>query len=247
MSKWNKQLVTIRLLTLCVLASLVFFLTASIRTGQDGGAEVVNMTQSFQVVSAVKSNNSFHLLLKNNYSKAINGYSVGANPTSVQDIDLTIGDSEIAPGDSTRAEVPIPDSQSVSGGVVSPQKVYVFAVFFDDGSSDGDRLTINRTRQRRLGIKIQLNRILPLIQAALNSSDSDMPETISRLKSQILSLPEETETGQPAMVRSGLLSAKRTTLTEIQRIEEEVKLGRIKYREGLIHVKANVERRSTRL
>jgi len=120
-------------------------------------------------------------------------------------------------------------------------------VLFADGSDDGDQKVVADNRHRRLGIKLQLQRISRLLESFSASSDSNTSQPLEKLKSQISSLPEDPEVGQPGVVRSGLRSGKQSVLSQIEQIEQDVAQGKVSPAQAITLIKDRVDKRISKL
>jgi hypothetical protein len=202
--------------------------------------QVVNKTQLFQVVSLDfnAKGDAYLLTLINGYSKNINGYSLGIGSARL-DVDLTRAERVIAPGETIRESIPASNLQSANANqTLNP--INILSVMFEDGGSDGDPDAITNVRQRRLGTKLQLQRITAILETALAAPGNITIQTLDDLKSQVSNLPVEPSTGQSPIVKSGLKSAKEDTLLEI----ESLKQNRNGLQEGLQKIKVKVGRRA---
>lgn len=211
---------------------------------QQAKPQVVNKTQSFQVEELVLNaeRNAYLLTLKNGYNKSINGYSIGVGSSKL-DVDLTSGERTIAPGGTTQESIPASRLHADGVNGLPLNTINVLAVMFDDGSSDGDSPAIAIIRQRRLGIKLQLQRINSILESNTASSGSVTPITLGQIRQQISTLSIEPSAGQSPMVRSGLKSAKEDLLLEIDALKQ--KPGQ--YEEGLQKIKSKAYRRASSL
>ncbi|MGI9107454.1 MAG: hypothetical protein ACR2G4_14545 [Pyrinomonadaceae bacterium] len=209
---------------------------------QSNTPQIVNKTLGFLPEGLTQKDGDYILLLKNTYSKTINGYTLGIGPGGKVAVDLTIGSQAIAPGSIAEERIPISNLQASSKGD-TPQIITILAVLFEDGMSDGLPQVIAETRDRRLGTKIQIKRILSLIHISLTSLDSNKQIALNKLKTQITSLSEEPESGKSPNVKRGLRSAKEDTLTRLQNLERSD--GALY--EELIRLKESIEKRMSRL
>jgi hypothetical protein len=196
--------------------------------------QIDNKTLAFQVVNLTQQASEYVLSIKNISNKNVNGYSLASGGYS-KDSDLTIGDQVISPGEI--AEVIIPKDASDTG----PQIIRILAVFFEDHTDEGEPSAVKRIKDRRLGKKLQLKRILPLIKAALDTADSNPAAALASLKTKVASLSEEPETVMSRDVRTGLRSAKQDLLTELEKINEA------NLREKLTLIQEQHKKRLTRL
>lgn len=212
---------------------------------------VLNKTRAFRVVSQERDNQHFLLTLKNGYRKDITGYTVtqGMDTPSSAEVsieeDFIYGDKVIAPGETYVVRIPISEQSPAPGSVPQQeQDINVAAVLFDDGTGDGDAKVIKKTKDRRRGERIQLERILPLFQAVLDAPDADLPAALDRLESRIALLPEVTGKEFSSSVKSGLQGGKEMLLQAAQTLRQNrQRLNNVAaLREDLIRVKSHYER-----
>lgn len=94
-------------------------------------------------------------------------------------------------------------AQPIPGGYVptspSDQQIQIKAVVFDDGTYEGDAETAVAVRGYQAGEKMELPRLIPLLEIALNSADRNVIEGLNNLESQVSSLGSEAD---PQMVRT---------------------------------------------
>lgn len=180
---------------------------------------VKNETESFQLVSVDKIGDLLQLRLKNTFNKAITAYTISYGNSRQTGIDKILGNDVVAPGEIEEFRTPLANVSNSDASTLQEQVVTILVVVFDDRSSEGDFKAADDILNDRLGQKIQLKRINRLIRAALNSPDVDTPATLSRLKAQIASLPEDQEVGQSLAVHFGLNYMKQHVLQHIADIE----------------------------
>lgn len=221
---------------LCILAaSLGVFVTSiaggSFEQGQAhaNSAQVQSRTQALEVVSITEEDTLYRLTFRNTSNKTINGYSLGVGGSSTLDVDLTIGEKTIPPGGEFRESLPAykPQAQRV---------ISVLAVFFTDGTSDGDPRVITDNLQRREGTKAQLKRILPLLRAALASPD---PPELDALKKRIAALPAA-EGDASHHANRGMAGARQDAISALE-------AGTPDTRKQLADLIADIEQRISRL
>lgn len=216
---------------------------------------VLNQTRAFQLISQKRDDKHFLLTLKNGYSKNINGYTVtqGLDTSTSARVsieeDFIFGDKLIAPGETYVVRIPISEHAPASGSVYQQeQDINVAAVIFDDGTGDGDSNVIKRTKERRRGERIQLEHILPLFQAVLDSQDADLPAAVDNLESRIASLPKIAENELSPSVKSGLQGVKEMLLQAAQTLKRNSqRLSHLNLREELTKVTSHYEKVKAKL
>ena len=187
--------------------------------------QVKNRAEGLQIVSSETVGNNLRLSLRNNYSKNITAYTVSVGNLKMQE-DFIYSDRVIAPGTDYTLNIPIPSSGSNTN---------VLAAVFDDQTSDGDSTLSTAIKERRRGEKIQLTRILPLLQHTLSLPSPVPMEALNNLKSQISSLPEASDHGLSQSFNGGLHNSKEEALRALQKLESTHEmLDQNKLRKGLI-------------
>ncbi|HKS26308.1 MAG TPA: hypothetical protein VJS44_00750 [Pyrinomonadaceae bacterium] len=213
-------------------------------TLQASDPQIVNKTQAFQVLN-LKLNlggDAYILTLQNGYSKNINGYSIGVGASKL-DVELTNGERVIAPGDTTQETIPVSNLRSASDPNQPLNSISILAVMFDDATSDGDYKAITSLKQRRAGVKLQLQRINAILESTLASSGDITPDTLNKIESQISELSVEAPAGQSPIIKSGLKSAKEDLISELGKL----KRNNSGLKEGLKRIKDKVQRKEARL
>lgn len=204
--------------------------------------QIINQTATLQVENLTVSDGYYVLHMRNSSGKSINGYTIGVGARGKLTVDLTVGDRVIAPGDVTAERIPISNLEA-SSEKAAPQSITILAVLFTDGTGDGSPQVIAEVKDRRAGARIQLKRILSLIQASLTSPETNRQTALDKLKMQIDALSEEPEAGMSSNSRAGLRSVKEDTLARLQGLEQSTS----PLQEELIKIKESIEKRVSRL
>lgn len=94
-------------------------------------------------------------------------------------------------------------AQSSPGGYVptmtSDQRIEIKAAVFDDGTYEGDAGVAVAVRGYRAGEKMELQKLIPLLETALNSSNTDLTEALRSLESEVSSVGSDAD---PQTVRT---------------------------------------------
>ena len=193
---------------------------------------VANKTTSLEIINVTQQNALCVLTLRNISAKAINGYSIGRSNNSKLDVDLTIGEKTIAPGEEFKESIPLSASQR-------PPVINVLAVLFTDGTGDGEAQVIAANQERRQGTKQQLTHILPLLRVSLTSS---APTELSTLKKQVAALSEEEDNVSPQL-KNGKLRAKQDIISKLELMGQDS----VNSRKELLDLIKDIEERISRL
>lgn len=194
--------------------------------------QVENKTQSLQVINLTQETEGYVLLIKNISNKNINGYSLSFD-AMYKDSDLTIGERIVTPGEIIKITIPT--------SLNSLQTITVLAAMFENDTDDGDPKATKRIKDRRVGVKIQLERIRPLLEAILKLPDNELLDALDNFKAKISTLSEDPENGMSDNVRTGLRSAKQDILTDLERLDK------FKVRQNLNVIKERQEKHLSRL
>ncbi len=208
---------------------------------QEANLRIENKTQALQVEKLEVIDKFAKILLKNNYTKNINSfelYAGGGNSFQVEFIDI---DQVIAPGATYQVKEPL-TADMVKEGII------IRAVTFDDGTADGDAKIIKQIKDTRMGERMLLVKVLPLLTKTINSSNADLLTNLDALESQISSLLNAENSTLPDNVRIGSQNAKYKVINNIKEIKREYQNNlSINIREKLITVKDHQEKRLAKL
>src|SRR6185369_17584646 len=160
---------------------------------QTNGPRIQNRTQSFevaQVIPIVGENGAVGLSLRNRYNKNITACSVSVNG-SITEVDFAFSELEDQRGLSPESvyEQKYSFARRVNKSAARQNlDISILAVVFDDKTGDGDPKFVTEILDTRLGSKIQLTRIIALLNDALNLPRVPY-EAVDTLKARISSLP----------------------------------------------------------
>jgi hypothetical protein len=125
-----------------------------------------NKTHSLEVVKAEFSANGkvIRVAVKNISNKNIDWLRITLGANSAIEADFMLAEKpQLSPNDIYEDEYPFDaDSDQV--------RITVLSVLFDDGLSDGDTHYAQLMKAKRAGEKMELNRLIPLLQRAAASS-----------------------------------------------------------------------------
>lgn len=207
---------------------------------EDDEPKVESKVEAFHVGSMLHSGADYVLSLQNTSDKPINGYSIAVGAKSKLVVDLTIGDRVISPAEVVTVRIAASNLQTQGAAA---RRITILAALYEDGTGDGDPQAIAETRHRRIGVKSQLQRVLPLLQATLTQSHLDAPGALRSLKEQISSLPVEASGELPPRASAGLRSAKEDVLVALNQLDSSGG----GFQEHLTRLKGAIERRLARL
>ncbi len=197
--------------------------------------KIINKTKTLEV-SAVhpKEPNMIVIQLKNISSKNLNGYEVDVHGKVRVTTDISAGDWAIPAGATHDIEFP---------AEYASYEIWILAAMFTDGSIEGDPEAVNILKERRLGLKTQLLRALPLLEAVMNSPDVDTTKALDRLEYQFSSLSVDAN-GELAHSASGSRSAKGDLISAVEGLRDRFKRhGALNQRSRLLELKRSIGRR----
>lgn len=226
---------------------------------------ILNKTRACDAVDITKRNGHIRISLKNGYNKSITAYvvSVGNDFNYKEEFIYSEVDSSIAPGIVYEQVIPIPSSQTNK----SDLDVGVLAVLLEDKTSDGDQEAIAEIEEERLGEKIQLTRVLPVLKGLLELADMDLSETFNKpLDPQVTSLLDAPETDTlnalnrlgprigamneariPQQVTNGIHTAKEAILRKLHDIQSQQTTTSVTLRQRLIVLREHYKKVIARL
>jgi hypothetical protein len=206
---------------------------------------VTNKTRAFAVVNAVRDGDLVRLSFRNDYSQAINAFTLaGGRSTGVQ-VDLQANDHEIAPGATYDYRVNAM-SLAPSAEAGKPLNVTVLNVVFQDGTGDGDSQATDVINNRRRGEKIALMRIIPLLQAA-SRANSVTAQGTQKLKQQISEICDGIAKDYSGELQGGIRHGQGFVLHDIEEAEGKQKQGWDDLRQELSKIQDKYERKAARL
>jgi len=217
------------------------------RASQDDNLTINNKTQAFHIISAVRDGEYVQLTFRNDYPQAINAFTLSGGAHSGVQVDFTHNDNRIAPGATYNYRV-YAASLEPSGSNEKPLNLTVLDVVFEDGTGDGDATAIADIQNRRVGERIALTRIVPLLVQALNSRDSETMDGIERLKERISLMCESLTRGESGEVLGGILHGKGYILGDIKQVEEMRAEGRnVNFGDELLKIQRHYDKKLERL
>jgi len=189
-------------------------------------AEIGNKTKAIEVVQAVQAGEDWLVVLKNISSKNIVGLQVNYVAGSMQTRRL------IAPGEVYKDMMHINESYlrpptGKAQGEPLPPKVVVSSVLFEDSTFEGDLWPALTFMTEWRGTRIQILRIISLLQAAIENPEPDSGRALETLRQQISALSNVADMQMiddlagrygpfTTYQRNGLISALRNSLSDTQ-------------------------------
>lgn len=155
---------------------------------QDTTPRIVNKTSALQVVgaeiSSVRPVPTMELILSNTSNMNIRAYTISMGHSWITR-DYAFSTEFLRPGEVREQEIPI---GSIEGG-----EIVISAVYFEDGTGDGDPRYVNMLRGRSSAFRDQTRRIIPRLNRLLNSGQLITEDALVTLESEISRLPRGDE------------------------------------------------------
>ncbi len=217
--------------SVAVLSALAISVVSGIRVNDSQGypLQVLNRTQSFEVIKAERGPNDFSFTLKNTADKTIMAVSISATKAHKVQTEYLFGevpDLGIAPGTLYAQTYGLHGSEYTD-------TLEIKALIFDDGSSEGDPAEVREIEDSRLGTQVQMRRTVKELEKflasgsvdsfefrknleqALDSSDDDTVNILTELK------PSRRFTKQSLTraVRSGLNDGRQSAISRISEVQ----------------------------
>ncbi|MEK6303970.1 MAG: hypothetical protein AABO41_24970 [Acidobacteriota bacterium] len=236
----NSRVLVVTVVCICAMVLSTGWMTrkgANRPPQQNSTPRLHNRTRSFEVIQMKFENSSAVVLtLKNGYTKNITAFAVAVNRSSTQS-DFLYSEGEdwsgIAPGAVHTVHVGMERSSNPEVAAQEGINIRVLAVVFDDRTSDGDQKMAAEILDMREGSKIQLTRIIDLIDRELKSTAKVDDGAVDHLRSQISALPIES----PGSVAEST-SLRSQRYEALQRLDYQANPSVETARERMIRLKA---------
>ena len=205
-----------------ILASMALALGCLLAMGTWAGTNnqatplsIVNKTNSLTVTKAElePSGRTVRLAVKNTTDKYIDWFRISLGPTSNIEADFAYADKPfLAPDESYEDSYPI----SLERGNVN---IVIMSVVFEDKSMDGDVRFAQKLMDKRLGQEIELRRLLPLINEAINGNEQGVAR-VEALENKIAeSRVDSNDSSLAVAAQDGMKAARERVLSEIRSVK----------------------------
>lgn len=189
------------------------WLSHASRGRQEEKLQVKNQTGAIEVVGAKVLDGSLHLSVRNSSGKNITWYKLLLGDMGLEAEFTYASRPVLAPGEVHTEVFPANPGLAKSG-------ISVLSVLFEDGTGEGDQQFIGQIKERRHGEKMQLVRVLALLEQISNSPEGQRVSALDTLGAKINDLPEGQEDNLPEHVRLGLRSGKSQALGIIKGLQD---------------------------
>lgn len=215
---------------------------------QSKAPRIQNKTRSFEVTQAGASldpNGIVELSLRNGYDKNITAYAVSVNRL-ISEVDFLYSEGEdqvgIAPEAVYATHAGVARSRNPDVAAQQGLDIIVLAVVFDDKTGDGDPMLIAEILNTRQGSKIQLARIIGLVNRALRPAVKIDDTAFDLLISEISSLPTDSQSS--VAESDSLRGEKNSALEHLNHLKHS---GSLDANERMIRFKETCEKLAARL
>ena len=185
---------------------------------------IVNKTKALEIVNTTKVMTGqeyvFRVTLKNISAKNIvsitylTGHAVNTNG-------YAFSEKLLEPGGTAEEYIPFENFQPAASSSEREADVVFAAVWFEEGTGDGDPKFISQLRDESEGIKEQAGRILPLLRKALQNPEIQEDQVLTDLESQISHLPtEDGSASQSVDYKLGRSMANRQLASKVKELKE---------------------------
>jgi hypothetical protein len=200
---------------------------------------IINKTPSFQVISIEITGGNVFLLMKNNYKKSINGFyaAVGNEKDNVSyNIEFLYSGirTEIPPQDTFTFPITLTDSLYTDGLTFE-------AVFFSDGTADGEPEFIRYVKDIREGEKFQLAKGVNSLKEYLSSANDKNPVELADLKTEFSSFAVRDNTKSTAY-NSGLSSGRGRLVRDVEDMQKRQESTLQSDKQALLKLQSDLEK-----
>jgi hypothetical protein len=223
-----------RFLVAAILLSIVSLLvyTVLLNPGTQASPKeltVVTKTKGHEELKATILDGQVRISLKNNHRHTITAFAINFGDTTIKE-DFAYSDIHfgVEPGDTFQTNYPVSPSPIGS----EPPPLYLLTVLLKDGTNDGDSKVAQEIKDERLGEKIQIFRMLKILEKE-GQSRKDLKTTKSEIVAALDGGEAETRTTlnelQPSVqmnhnlsnaLRSGLQVGREKMLRRFEVLEQ---------------------------
>jgi hypothetical protein len=184
---------------------------------------VVNKTQTLEVTSMERTGEVYRVTLRNNSAKTVTDYAYSVGPA--------ISDLPAVPGH-IRASISIAPGATGSdwvGAVGRPGAgelaLNILAVYFVDGSGEGDERLVQEFRDTDAGCEMLVRLVRPMVHELAARSDEETLEAVGELALRIRDISEPPEVRRSPAMRAGFLDSREMAAMEIEGFAAAYKRG----------------------
>ena len=178
--------------------------------------KLTNKTSGFRISSIEKAGRHIQLIFANEYKKAITGFQASIGKTQITE-EFSVNEKSFIPPGAKFTKIYAIQPMMVEKGVS------ILAVFFEDGTADGDPVYIRKLNEIRAGRAKIFDYFLPQIQSAIDSPDSELAKAFYNLKNKVSSFYTNDES--KGYYEYGIQEGLQDLLEEINNIEHNASIG----------------------
>lgn len=204
---------------------------------------------ALKIVEMKKDGDFVRVILKNISDKEINGLTLLFKDNSTITVDYTISENGIPSGELKELRIPAEmQSGSATNSIIALPFFRIVAVVFTDRTEEGDPQYISAIKDRRRGLKSQLEKLLPDLKKIYNEPETILLSTLQETNRKISELPERDLSESPSF-EQGLNDGKEDLIKIIkdamnQQSQKQVDFGRFKksLKEKIDEIKYRINR-----
>jgi hypothetical protein len=177
--------------------------------------------KALKIAEMKKEGDFIKVSLKNISDKEINGLTILFKDNSTITTDFTISGDGIIPSGIKELTVPVETENDPITKYVSDQPSFkIAAVVFVDQTGEGDPQYISEIKDRRRGLKVQFEKLLPELNKLPSETETTLLPTLKKTKEKVSVLPKEDEKESTAF-QQGLRDGRSDLLELIEAIEND--------------------------
>lgn len=189
------------------------------------GPRVDSKSSGLRVIDTKRvtvGNTSFVFLkLQNVSAKPIKALTISLGQSYVVK-NFLLSEEAIAPGASVIERLSVPPSIQEGSSTGSQPTIVVTAVFYSDGTGDGDSQYVQLLKNQALGMRDQAKRILPTLRRA---SGGQSEQALADLESEGNALPIKAKVPVSPDYDEGLQKARKILLGQLGEIKEQRRMN----------------------
>ena len=238
MAKLTQRLKTHRFAVLALSAALLGIL-AGVLIGWPGKARHFDSDQNGQTIepiiksktlavrvlgserTSLGDNSIWFVKLQNTSGRDIKAYTIASGKTWVTK-NYFLGEQSLASGAVENQIIPLSSGPSHDISLGTGKEFTITAVFFADGTGDGDSRFVFMLSEKYAGMRDQANRILPCLRGLASTFGPNQESALEECEAETLRLPLKSN-GRSADYEDGLESAQRELLNQLNDIKEKIR------------------------
>lgn len=171
--------------------------------------------------TSLGDNSMLSIKLQNTSGRDIKAYTIASGKAWVTR-NYFLGDQLFAAGAVENQIIPLSSRGSQDIAFVPGKEFTITAVFFADGTGDGDSVFVSRLSEKYAGMRDQAHRILPCLRGLASTFGPNQESALEECEAETLRLPLKSN-GRSTDYEDGLESAQRELLEQLNDIKEKVR------------------------